>query len=284
MSYPFDATLKDLLAQNAADLLRVFSYTANEPTQILNVDLSTVSAATDVAIGIGEPLREIVDLNFQSGRPDAGVAARLLLYNAALHFRFHVPIRSILVLLRPKADSSLLTGELTYLSGELQVSFQYKIVRMWEQPLEAFLEGGPDMLPLAPLCRLPRNMSKPAALRHVISEIDRRLAMISNHAKAVRLMTAAFVLTGLRVPKKQLREVFDGVKIMHETVAWDEYLEEGMVKGELKAILKIGTKQFGKPAAKTKAALMAIQDLNRLDRMLDEVMNVKSWTALLSVK
>jgi hypothetical protein len=78
-----------------------------------NIDLSTVSVATDVAFGFGEPLRLIVDVNFQSG-PDSRVAARLLLYNAAYHHHYPVPVRSVLVLLRPAADLAALTGRLTY--------------------------------------------------------------------------------------------------------------------------------------------------------------------------
>jgi hypothetical protein len=166
----------------------------------------------------------------------------------------------------------------------LRVSFEYKIVRLWKQPVETFLEGGPGLLPLAPLCRLPGGMSKTEALRLVVREIDRRVAAMPNNASAVRLITAAFILTGLRVAKDSLGEIFKGVRIMHETVAWDAYLEEGIAKGELKAILSIGKHQFGKPDAKTKAALMAIQDLDRLDRMIDNFTKAKSWKELLSIK
>jgi hypothetical protein len=233
MPYPFDATLKDILGQNANDLRKVFSLPAIEPTHVLNVDRSTISAATDVALGFGEPLNEIVDLNLQSG-PDADVASRLHLYNAALHFTFTVPVRSILVLLRPKADSPSLTGKLSYARGGLRVSFEYALVRHWKQPVELFLGGGPGLLPLATLCQLPGGMAKIDALRYVVRQIDRRLATLPNHASAVRLMTAEFVMAGLRLPKESLRHVFDGVKIMHETVAWDAYLEEGIVKGELR--------------------------------------------------
>jgi hypothetical protein len=57
---------------------------------VLNVHLSTISAATDVALGYGKPLREVVDLNFQSG-PDPGLPGRLRLDNAALYARLQRP-------------------------------------------------------------------------------------------------------------------------------------------------------------------------------------------------
>src|ERR1700674_1347125 len=101
MSHPFDATLKELFVPCPEDFAPVFGFPPLKPAQALNVDLSTVSAATDVAFGFGAPLQEIVDLNFQSG-PDTTVPARVHLYNAAFHLRFQVPVRSVVILLRPK--------------------------------------------------------------------------------------------------------------------------------------------------------------------------------------
>ncbi len=108
MSLPFDATVKEVLSPQPEEFVPAFGLPTTKPAVRLNVDLSTLSAATDVAIGFGDPLQEIADLNFQSG-PDPNVDRRCLLYNTALSFRFSVPVRSILILLRPKADSSALT-------------------------------------------------------------------------------------------------------------------------------------------------------------------------------
>src|SRR2546425_488443 len=127
MSHPFDATLKELFAPRPEDFASVFGFPQLAPVQALNVDLSTISAATDVAFGFGAPLQEIIDLNFQSG-PDAAVPARLRLYNAAFHLRFQVPVRSVLILLRPKAESGDLTGKLAYVCGGKRVEFEYDVV------------------------------------------------------------------------------------------------------------------------------------------------------------
>ena len=78
MPHRFDATLKDLVAPYPKDFAAIFGWPVNEPATSLNVDLSTISAATDVALGFGDPLRYIVDLNFQSG-PDAELLSRLLI-------------------------------------------------------------------------------------------------------------------------------------------------------------------------------------------------------------
>src|SRR5258708_7329520 len=94
MSHPFDATFKDIFAPRPEDFAPVLRFPPLKPAQALNVDLSTISAATDVAFGFGAPPQQIVDLNFQSG-PDATLAARLHLYNAAFHLRYQVPVRSV---------------------------------------------------------------------------------------------------------------------------------------------------------------------------------------------
>jgi hypothetical protein len=293
MSYRFDATLKDLLNPEPKDFVPAFGLPSNLPAVLLNVDLSTISAATDAAIGFGVPLQEIVDLNFQSG-PDPKVPERCHLYSAALNFRYDVPVRTILVLLRPKADFGEINGKLTYASGASRVEFIYEVVRMWKQPLEPFLTGALSLLPLAPLWQLPADQPLEEALRKVVREIDRRLAAECDHAQAVRLMTSAFVLTGMRVPRDALGSVFDGVKIMHESSAFDLMMEEGLekglekglakglVQGEQRLLLHLGRKRLGPPDEATVAALKAIMDLDRLERLGDAVIDAASWQELLA--
>ena len=63
MSHSFDATLKDMLAPDPADFVPVFGLARIEPAVALNVDLSTISAATDVAIGFGIAIHYSIMLN-----------------------------------------------------------------------------------------------------------------------------------------------------------------------------------------------------------------------------
>jgi len=41
-----------------------------------------------------------------------------------------------------------------------------------------------------------------------VREIDRRLAAECNHAQAARLMTAAYILTGLRIHRDTLGSIY----------------------------------------------------------------------------
>jgi hypothetical protein len=220
-------------------------------------------------------------LNFQSG-PDGRITGRLLLYNAAFHLRYQVPVRSVLVLLRPKADASDLTGKLTYVCGGRRVEFEYDVVRMWQQSLEPFLHGGLGLLPLATLCRMPEDKPLAEALREVVREIDRRLIQECEHAQAVRQMTAAFILTGLRVKKEELATIYEGVRVMHESTAYDMAVEEGQIRNSHGVLLRQGRRLLGPPDPATESAIRSIQDVERLERMTDAILTVKSWQELLS--
>ena len=90
MPLPFDATLKDLARRHPEDYVSTFRLGDPSDVRALNVDLSVISAVTDVVLGHGDPLRSILDLNFQSSR-EATLPGRVCLYIAALFSRFYVP-------------------------------------------------------------------------------------------------------------------------------------------------------------------------------------------------
>src|ERR1700722_13191607 len=97
MSKPYDATMKDLGADYPADFLATFDRAPTEPTRPINVDLSTVTTAADVVLGLGQPLREIVHMDFQASA-DQDKGADVLVYNGLLYRQYRVPVHSILVL------------------------------------------------------------------------------------------------------------------------------------------------------------------------------------------
>lgn len=94
-------------------LLAAFDAVSPLPVSLLNVDRSTVTTAADLVFGLGQPLQEIVHLDFQSSA-SANKHADILVYNALLFRQFRVPMHSIVVLLRPQAVHSNLTGLIDY--------------------------------------------------------------------------------------------------------------------------------------------------------------------------
>lgn len=51
-----------------------------------------------------------------------------------------------------------------------------------------------------------------------------------------------------------------------------------------KRILRLGSAQIGEPTEKQKNKLANIEDLERLDRIMDKVHTAKTWDALLRVQ
>jgi hypothetical protein len=110
---PFDATLKDLARDFPADLLTTFDQPPTGDVALLNVDLSTITTAADLVVGIGDPLEDIVHVDFQSSAA-AWKHADILTHNSLLHSDYHVPVHSIVILLRPQAAHSNLNGVVSY--------------------------------------------------------------------------------------------------------------------------------------------------------------------------
>jgi hypothetical protein len=279
----FDATLKELITPQPAEFAVAFGVATAKPVAALNVDLSTLSAATDVALGVGDPLEEVVDLNFQSG-PDPGLPSRVHIYNAVLNARYEVPVRSLVVLLRRKADAANLTGKLSYGGGDTRVEFNYRVVRFWEQPIEPFLKGGLSVLPFAMLCHMPDDRSLAEVLREVVVEIYRRLKAETSEAQCNRFMTATFLLAGLRVQKQELSGIFRGVGNMQDSAAYDVMVEEGAIRQARRTALRLGTRRFGTPSPQSEQELNSIDNLERLDRITDAIPTAQSWHELLATE
>lgn len=66
MPMPFDATLKDLAREHPRDFLTTFDRPPAAPLALLNIDLSTVTTAADFVVGLGDPLQDIIHIDFQS--------------------------------------------------------------------------------------------------------------------------------------------------------------------------------------------------------------------------
>ena len=83
MPLKFDPVLKDDFVRYVEHFVDFLGLPKGLPIEAKNVDLSRVTAATDVVLAFGQPLTEITDVNFQAG-PDDALDRRILLYNALL--------------------------------------------------------------------------------------------------------------------------------------------------------------------------------------------------------
>ena len=155
MAMTFDATPKDMGRDSPQGFLAAFDRPPAVPVRLLNVDLSTVTTAADLILGLGEPLEEIIHLDFQSSAA-AWKHADEMVYNALLFAHYHVPVHTIIILLRPEAAHANMNGVIRYAPrpGRGSMDFTYEVVRLWERPAEELLAADVGVAPLAMLGRL----------------------------------------------------------------------------------------------------------------------------------
>jgi len=103
MSRSFDATLKHLLEAYPFDWVRLAGRSEAAEVQVVDVDLSTVSAEADKVIRIGGAEAMLLHLELQATY-DPRMGRRLQRYNALLDYRHDLPVQSVVLLLRPEAD------------------------------------------------------------------------------------------------------------------------------------------------------------------------------------
>ncbi len=194
MAKPFDATLKDLIEQYPSDWLAPLGLSATGPVTVIDADLSTITTQADKLIRVDDPEPWLLHVDLQAGW-DALLDRRALKYNVLAHDRHDLPVHTTLVLLRREADSPSLTGHYGYRPhhGGSEVVFDYQVVRLWEQPVELYLNTGPGMLPLAPLCAVSQQ-----ALPGVIRRMEERIREDVTSAEAATLWSATYILLGLR--------------------------------------------------------------------------------------
>ena len=224
-------------------------------------------------------------------------AERFMVYNVLAASRHGLRVRTVVFLLRPEADGPGMRVPLVrQFEGEnAYLQFVFRVVRIWQQPVEAILAGGVGMLPLAPLCDV-----SPEALPDIIRKMEHRIEE-SAPAEAGTLWTSAYILMGLRYPREFAAQLLKGVRAMKESSTYQAILEEGEAKGEAKGrvegeargeaigrvegerrvLLRLGAKRFGEPDVITLEAIQAISTTEQLDLLSDRLLEVETWAELM---
>jgi hypothetical protein len=274
--------MKDLGADYPGDFLATFDRPTTEPTRPINVDLSTITTAADIVLGLGDPLREIVHMDFQASA-DRDKGADVLVYNGLLYRLYRVPMHSILVLLRHQAAHSEVTGTVAYSArrGRGNMTFGFEIVRLWERSAEALLNGPLGAAPLAVLGALPEGREVVEYLTGIAQRLIDRLEREAAPGQKKLLLTAAFVLTGLRLKRQQALRAFAGVRAMRESDTFMAIIDEGREIQARRVIRRLAQRTLGEPDEPTITRLEGITDIDRLERIIDRTMEASSWQDLL---
>jgi hypothetical protein len=83
-----------------------------------------------------------------------------------------------------------------------------------------------------------------------------------------------------------IAELLKGVRDMEESLIYQWAVEVGMEEGgkkrHRKTLLDLGAQRFGQLDATAKTVLNSIEDLERLERMTDRLLDAADWDDLLS--
>jgi hypothetical protein len=288
--------------------------------RVIDSNLATIVPEADRVIWVDLPEPWIEHIELQAGR-DLRLPDRSHLYSVVLESHYRVPVRTTLVLLREPADGPDLTGVLEKRDrdGTVYDWFRYDIVRVWQQPAEVFLQGGLAVVPLAPVSHI--GPDRLAEVLRAVAERLRREATPEQAATLWKATTILLSLRYQREQVEGIvREVSAmslGIHGIEESWLYQEYFQkgkaegiaegkaegiaegkaegiaegkaegiaEGKAKGLLerarKDLLRVGRKKLGPPSEAVASAIGAIDDLDRLDSLLERVFEVSTWDELL---
>jgi predicted transposase YdaD len=285
---PFDTTLKALVQAYPADWIAFLGLSPAGPVEVVDANLATVTAEVDKVMQVGGAEPWLVHLEFQSSY-DPTIDQRMHRYNALLDGDRHLPVESILVLLRARADGRAVTGEYRRaLPGrDAYLTFSYEVRRLWREPVRELLDGALGTLPLAPLGATTLD-----SLPGVLSAMDQRFAEEAPLAEANRLRVVTYTLLGLQYPPTVADQLMPGIRNMRDSSTYMAIVEEGLVRGRVEGrveearelLLTLGEQRFGAPDQRIRATLDAIGDHDRLHALVTRLLDVASWDELLATQ
>ena len=299
MAKTFDATLNILVDDHVPNWT---GYLAGRcgippgPPCVLDTDLSATLQA-DRLFRIDGAAPAIIHLELEStGR--LGIPNELMRYNVAARAANDLlPVHSVIMVLRPKANATDLTGQLDVAGadGTHYLTFRYTVIRIWQEPLDALLAAGPGVAPLALLTN-EAAADLPRAFERFRQQL--RASGVQDNVER-SLLGSTFLLCGLRYPVNQIEALYrelsmtleDSTTYQHllargRTEGRAEGLAEGLAageqRGEQRAVLVFGGQRFGVASPAIEAAIRGITDRERLERIMARLSSASGWDDLLA--
>ena len=182
----------------------------------------------------------------------------MLRYNVAAWAVTGLPVHSVLVVLRPKANATDQTGQLDIpgADGRPYLSFRYTVVRVWLETVDTLLGAGLGVTPLSMLTN-----EAAADLSAAFGRLQERLRADGVPDNVIRsLLGSTFVLCGLRYSRGQVEDLYRNLSMtLEDSTTYQLILERGLSQGETREaramILRLGAIRFGPPTPEVEAAL-----------------------------
>ena len=281
MSKPFDAAAKTLLEINPKDWVDFLGLHADR-VEVIDGDIATVTANADKVLRVHSIIPWLINVEFLSWS-DPDIATSCLDYSVLLTRKHSLFVHTVLVLLHRKANRKDITGKLEFvLNGRRYLTFEYDIIRVWETPVETFLEGKLATLALAPLADFPERQ-----LPEIFRKIEERIENEADAKQAAELRTDAFIFAGLRFSAKRLEILMKGTaKLMKTSSTYQLILNEGKEEQKIlttrEMLVRFASKRLGNLTESNRSKLDGISNLSSLEALSDRIEFVESWDELLA--
>ena len=192
-----DVAMKHSIAEFPQDWAELVGVRKGTRVRVVDSDVSTVATLVDKVIEV--QANEPFVLHFEpQAYYDKMLDIRMFEGNGRLTKRHGRFVHTCVLLLDRAAWGRANTG--CYRSesplGGCRVDFEYRVVKVWELPVQQLLSGGVGILPLAPVSDVARD-EVPA----VIERMAQRFRQEVPRSVEAALWTATYVLVGLRYDK-----------------------------------------------------------------------------------
>jgi predicted transposase/invertase (TIGR01784 family) len=244
-----------------------------ESAEVLKSELSIEPIRADSVILL-KLQGQILHLEFQVKLDsDPPLPLRMLDYWVRLYRLYRLPIRQVLVLLRPPAEGTVI--ESAFVLGTTR--HEYQVLCMWEQDPSIFL----DNIALLPLAILAATQSP----EQLLNQVAQRVSTIESAQQRREASAYVQLLAGLRFNKTLIRQIFQE-GIMRESVIYQEIQQEGeergILKGEQTVILRQLARRVGdvSPELQSQIQSLSLYQLEALaDALLDfsTLIDLRTW-------
>jgi predicted transposase/invertase (TIGR01784 family) len=209
----FDSVCKFLVETFPTDFA---TWLLGEPITLIELspsELSLEPIRADALI-LRQSEQVVVHIEFQT-EPNADIPFRMLDYRTRVYRRFPQK-RMYQAVVYLQETGSALVQQTTF---EIETTrHEFKVIRLWEQPLENFLES-PGLLPFAVLSQA---RDRTQALRQVAERVDQ----LSDRTMQSNLTASAAILAGLVLDRALVKRILRR-DLMQESVIYQDILEEG---------------------------------------------------------
>ena len=260
--------------------------TVGPEVEELDSDVSTVSARVDKLMRVGGKDPRIEHVEVQTFR-DVRVPVRLCRYGVVVHYVRGLPVNSTVILLHPSADGPELTGLYVAKSadGTPFLQYRYRVIRIWEIPVEVLLRAGIGVLVFAPLCKIDRD-ALPALIAQMRVRVERELPP----SEQAEFWGGMGILMGLAFDVSFIDDLLKGTGNMrgssYAQLLIKEGREEGLYQGRKeeaqKNVLRVALRRFGSVDARLQLMVDSSNDLTQLEQLLDFAISSQNVDELLT--